>query len=99
MGLLLHIPVCILFVDILNCGYLGTAMATVVFQSIQLGILLSYMFLYPAGRQRVVQQMAAAAVGRNRLSFWPEARLALSWTGIEQYLQLAIPGIVLISEW
>mmetsp|Transcript_25091 Transcript_25091/g.52157 ORF Transcript_25091/g.52157 Transcript_25091/m.52157 type:complete len:282 (-) Transcript_25091:3062-3907(-) len=58
-----------------------------------------YVFWSKHGEARVIQKMAAEAVGRTSLSFWPEARLAVSSRGICQYMGLALPGIVIISEW
>jgi MATE family multidrug resistance protein len=99
-GLFTHVPTNIFFVYTLQWGYLGAAAATVTFQLIQPFLILSYLFLTQAGRERTLRCMAAGAIGRTSLSFWAEARIAVSHVGgIIQYLGLALPGIIAISEW
>jgi MATE family multidrug resistance protein len=100
VGLIMHIPFNVFFIYMLQMGYLGVAVATVGFQIIQPGLILTYLFFTSTGRARTLRSMAAAAIGRKSLSFWPEAKIAVSSArGIIQYLGLALPGIVIISEW
>jgi len=48
----------------------------------------------------MLESMGASSVGISRLSFWKEAKAAVgSLSGILQYLGLAVPGLVAISEW
>lgn len=100
VGLMLHVPMNIFFIYTLDMGYLGCAVATVTFQLIQPVLILTYLFFLPAGRSRIMHSMVARAIGRYQLSFWAEAKIAVSsGRGILQYLGLALPGIVIISEW
>lgn len=102
IGLLLHVPFNWLFVygPIFSLGYFGCGMATVAFQLVQMTFLLSYIFLYPHGRQRLLEATGGKAIGRTRLTLWNELRLAVcSFQGFLQYLSLVLPGIVIISEW
>ena len=100
VGFLSHVPFNILFVHVLGFGYLGVAMATVMFQVLQPIIMCGYLFGTARGRARVLEATGAKAVGRTHLTFWPEAYAAVtSIAGIKQYLSLALPGVVIISEW
>ncbi len=100
VGFSTHIPFTLLFMDVLGCDYLGVAMATVTFQMIQPAIVCGYLFGTARGRERVLEGIGAKHVGRTYLTFWPEARAAVSSiSGIKQYLSLALPGMVIISEW
>lgn len=100
LGLILHIPFNWFFIDVLNWGYLGCAVATVCFQVIQPLFLLAYLFGSAHGRKRVLECTGGQAIGRTRLSFWNEFFIAIfSIRGYIQYLALALPGIVIISEW
>jgi MATE family multidrug resistance protein len=99
-GLMTHIPMNFFFIYTLQWGYLGCAAATVTFQLVQPFLMLSYLFLTPAGQARTLKCIAADAVGRTKLSFWLEAKIAVSFiSGIVQYLALALPGIITVSEW
>jgi putative efflux protein, MATE family len=99
VGFLMHIPSNILFVDIIGWGYLGVAMATVVFQLLQPLIICIFLFGTEHGRKRVLRATGAEAIGRTHFSFITEFCEALHVMGIKQYLSLALPGIVIISEW
>ena len=100
VGFLSHIPFNILFVDVLGYGYLGVAMATALFQTLQPIIICIYLFGTYHGRDRVLGAIGAKGIGRTYLSFRKEWHCAVtSISGIKQYLSLAIPGIVIISEW
>lgn len=99
VGFLLHIPSNIFFVDILGWEYLGVAAATVAFQLLQPFIICIFVFGTDHGRKCVLWATGAEAIGRTHLSFRNELREALNFMGIKQYLSLALPGIVIISEW
>ena len=100
VGLIMHIPFNILFIHGFGWGYLGVAVATVMFQLIQPLAMLFYLFQTRQGTARVLENVIADAVGRSRLSFWNEAKLAVfCQSGLRQYLALALPGIIVISEW
>lgn len=73
---------------------------TVLFQVLQPIIICAYIFGTTRGRQHVLEGMGGTRIGRMRLGFGAEARCAItSMYGIKQYLSLALPGIVIISEW
>jgi len=100
VGLALHIPFNILFIQVLGFQYLGVAMATVMFQLIQPALICSYLFLTHHGRTRLLKQTGASLMGRSRITFKVEASEAIfSLAGIKQYLSLALPGVIVISEW
>ena len=100
VGLALHVPCNLFYIYTLGMGYLGCALATVTFQIVQPLIMLIYLFGTKCGSQRVLNATAAEVIGRSRLSFWQEAKTAVtSLSGILQYLGLAVPGIIIISEW
>lgn len=115
VGLVLHVPANVLFIYTLDYGYLGCAVATVVCQLVQPVLVIAYLFFTPAGTRRVWNNLIGDSDSGNSptttttacktrklspLSFWPEAKLAVtSVPGILQYLGLALPGIVAISEW
>jgi MATE family multidrug resistance protein len=100
LGLALHIPFNWFFIDFLDWGYLGAAVATVCFQVIQPLFVLTYLFGLKHGRSRVLESTGGLTIGRTRLSFWNEFVIAISSIrGYAQYMALALPGIVIISEW
>jgi MATE family multidrug resistance protein len=100
VGLALHIPANYFFMNTLGFGYLGCAVATVMFQFIQPLQLITYLFFTRKGSQLTLERMNASAVGRSELSLWKELKTAVfSLSGILQYLSLAVPGIVVMSEW
>ena len=92
-GLLLHVPFNIIFVRVLGLGYIGVALSTVLFQMIQPFIMVSYFFTNHGRRQLAAYSM------KPKASYWHELREAMHLKGISQYLRLAGPGIVIISEW
>ena len=94
-GLLSHVPLNYFFIYGLGWGYLGCATATVAFQIIQPVGMIIYL-LTKSGKHRLWNQMGAT--DRHTASFWSTLRLAVT-KGIGQYLGLALPGIVIISEW
>jgi multidrug resistance protein, MATE family len=99
IGLVLHVPLNYLFIDVLGWGYLGCAAATVMFQFIQPLITIGYLFASEKGRSVVLEAIAASAIGRKQLFMWIELKEAVNVKGWLTYLGLAVPGIVIISEW
>jgi multidrug resistance protein, MATE family len=100
IGLLLHVPFSWLFIYRLDFGYFGCGMATAVFQLVQVLYLSTYILLYAHGQHRLLDATGGTSIGRTRLTFCKELRLALgSFQGFLQYFGLALPGIVIISEW
>jgi len=98
-GLVTHIPFNYLYCHVLGWGYLGCAWATVTYQLLQPLLVMAYLIVF-GGRDQVLRQTHAAAIGRTRLFVWNEAREAVTRvSGLLQYCALALPGIVLISEW
>jgi multidrug resistance protein, MATE family len=97
---MLHLPMNLLFIHVLKWGYLGVGAATAVSQTIQPLYIVLYIFLTKHGRKRVLEHILPSSMNRNHLMDRREIRMAiLSLSGILQYLSLAIPGIVIISEW
>jgi multidrug resistance protein, MATE family len=99
IGLALHVPFNYLFINVLGWGYLGCAAATVMFQFIQPLITISYLFMTERGRNLVIEAIAASAIGRKHLFMWIDLKEAVRVKGWLTYLGLAVPGIVIISEW
>lgn len=96
----LHVPFNLLFLRVFGWGYLGVGAATVMTQMIQPAYEISYLFLTERGRKRVLENTMASAVGRTTITFWLEAKVAVqSLPGILQYLSLALPGMVIGTEW
>jgi MATE family multidrug resistance protein len=99
VGLGLHIPFTYLFIFVFDWGYLGCAVATVAFYTIQPLMLIAYVFLLPVGRARVGEAIGLKDTAMS-LPFWREVHAGIgSLAGIKQYLSLAVPGLVAISEW
>jgi MATE family multidrug resistance protein len=100
LGLLLHLPFNWFFVYFLDWGYLGCGAATVCFHLLQPIFIISYLCFYDHGRDRLLESSGGSAIGRTALTFRKEFWLAISsWRGYTQYLSLALPGIIIISEW
>jgi len=101
IGCALHIPFNILFVHKLGFGISGVAMATVAFQLIQPICVFLYIFHTSHGIRRVLLGTGATYVGISNLGSHCELLHAAtsSLSGILQYLALALPGMVAISEW
>jgi hypothetical protein len=102
LGLVCHIPFNYLFVYLLGFGYLGCAYATICFQAIQLCYISIYLFLSQKGKQKVLIATGGHHIGHTTISncFQRELWIAsTSLTGYKEYLNLAIPGIIVISEW
>ena len=95
IGVLIHIPTNILLVRVFNLGYIGVGLATISFQIIQPLFVCLYLFSTEKGKMKVMNKL-----GGEKLSFWKESYVAISsLSGILQYLSLAVPGILVISEW
>lgn len=76
-------------------------MATVTFQFVQPICTCLYVFHTSHGIQRVLYGTGGAYIGRTHLGSHSELLHAAtsSYSGILQYLSLALPGMVAISEW
>jgi hypothetical protein len=62
--------------------------------------IVGYLFCSKYGRQRVLEATGGLSIGKSRLSWKRELLLAISsLKGFYQYMSLAVPGIVSISEW
>ena len=91
VGFLLHVPFNVLYVRVLGYGYEGVAMATVSFQLLQPLIMFFYLFGTKRGRDRILTNSGAKAIGQTRLKFWPELYASVSsFAGIKQYLELGM---------
>lgn len=100
MGNLLHVPMNLFFIHVVGLGWLGVGVATTMFQVIQPIATFAYLKGTRHGRQQLLQHIGATGIGRKSLSFWCEAKAAISSiSGICQYITLAIPGVLAISEW
>ncbi len=100
LGLALHVPLNWFFIYFLELGYLGCGMATVCFNVIQPIFIISYLCFFSHGRRRLLESSGGIAIGRTELTFWNEFWEAItSLRGYIQYLSLALPGIIIISEW
>mmetsp|Transcript_10873 Transcript_10873/g.15329 ORF Transcript_10873/g.15329 Transcript_10873/m.15329 type:complete len:547 (-) Transcript_10873:199-1839(-) len=100
VGLVIHVPANLFFIHVLGWGYLGVGVATVLFQLVQPCLMTIYLFGTHHGKARVLENTIAEAIGHSTLTFWKEAKLAVtSISGLCQYLSLAVPGIIIISEW
>jgi len=109
-GLGMHLPFNYFFVYGLNFGYLGCAYATICFQTIQFTYIALSLFVTQKGKHRVLHATGGAHIGRNDISIFKsssngnvgngELYVAFSsLQGYREYLNLALPGIVIISEW
>ena len=97
---LCHVPLNLFWIHYMDWGYLGAAMATTTYEFLQPCIFIVYVFGTHRGTQRTLQAMAVVPQQqRQHLSFWPECRAAICPAGLRQYLGLALPGLVSISEW
>jgi Na+-driven multidrug efflux pump len=102
LGLILHIPFNYLFVYYLDWGYLGCAYATICFQTIQLLYISIYLFVYKKGKLQVLHATGGYHIGHTCISSCFKKELWIASTslqGYKEYLALAIPGIIVISEW
>ena len=100
VGAILHVPFNFFFINVVGLGWLGVGVATSAFQIIQPILMFLYLKGTSNGRLRLLEQVGAKGIGRTHLSFWCEARAAISsFEGILEYLTLALPGVIAISEW
>lgn len=103
LGCIMHVPFNLFFISALGLGWLGVGVATTMFQIIQPICMLIYLCGSEHGRLLLLEHIGARGVISDKsssLSFWREAKSAISsFAGIRQYLSLAIPGILAISEW
>lgn len=100
LGLALHVPFNWFFIYFLNLGYLGCGVATVCFNVIQPLFIITYICIYGHGRRRLLESSGGIAIGRTQMTFWKEFSMAMSsGRGYVQYLALALPGIISVSEW
>lgn len=100
LGLVLHVPCNWFFIYFLDSGYLGCGAATVFFNLVQPIFVVTAVLLRPSGREQLLEASGGAAIGRSSLTFSNEFVAAVSSIrGYVQYLALALPGIVIISEW
>ena len=101
VGCLLHVPTNIFFVKVVPLGWKGVGVATSMFYLIQPIIIFLYINGTRHGKQQLLQHIGAVGIGRRRrTSFSSEATAAISSIrGICQYISLAIPGVLTISEW
>ena len=99
-GALLHVPMNLLFMHRVAWGWLGVGVATSMYQVIQPIVTIVYLMGTQWGRLQLLNNTGASGIGRTHLSFGCEAKAAMSsLSGIFQYLKLALPGILIISEW
>lgn len=100
LGLALHVPINWFFIYYMDLGYLGCGIATVCFNIIQPLFILGYLCCFAHGRRRLLESSGGTAIGRTELTLWNEFWEAISCLrGYAQYLSLALPGIIIISEW
>lgn len=88
VGFIFHVPFNVLYVNVLGFGYKGVAMATVSFQLLQPILIFVYLFGTKQGQDRILSNTGGKAVGRKRITFWPEVHSAVSFSGVKQYLEL-----------
>ena len=95
----LHVPANVLFIHRLGYGYLGAAYATSFSQLLGPLLLYCYVFWTPAGRARVVAAMNLPPSSPPLSLFSGFFAAVLSPRGLCQYLSLALPSLLNISEW
>mmetsp|Transcript_10991 Transcript_10991/g.24216 ORF Transcript_10991/g.24216 Transcript_10991/m.24216 type:complete len:486 (-) Transcript_10991:191-1648(-) len=95
----IHWPVNLCFIYGLDMGYIGAAYATVFSQIIQLLLFCIYIFGTQPGRDRISKVIGRAKTNKVSSSWKYATDAIFSCSGIIQYLQLALPGILMISEW
>lgn len=104
IGFLLHIPTNYVFMYKLNVwnGFVGNAWATVVYQILQLIMLVFYLTTTRHGQQQIFQAIYPGAdidTGSFELLTTSRELCVATHTGFRQYLMLALPSLVSISEW
>ena len=104
-AMVLHLPCNLLFLRVFRMGQAGIAWAIVVNRWVPLLCTSFITFAVPSGRRRLLEVMEARNIGRFTLfgswtTLWAETKTAVaSCSGLFQYLWLAVPAIVVISEW
>lgn len=90
----LHAPFNFLFINGLGWGYKGAAFATTTSQIVGPSLMIYYLLCTKSGRERLPPSTHSTIPIKDMAK---EAIFQLS--DIYQYLSLAFPGIVIISEW
>ena len=98
-GLIFHVPLNLFLIYSLNLGYLGAAIATSLSQSIQPFATFLYMSLTQNGKQRIYIQTGIDTMTMPKPVLTDIKNAIFSYEGVFQYLSLAVPGIIIISEW
>ena len=91
---ILHYPFNLFYIYILDLGYIGAALATSTSQIVCPIMMISYMFCTKSGRRRLPLSTRLPTTLADSI-----IQSVSSIPGILQYLSLAFPGIVIISEW
>ena len=99
VGTVLHIPMNILFIYVLDMGYLGAAVASSIFRFIQPFVTTIIICMTAKGTQRIHVNTGADTIYHPIPLLYDIQRAVWSLKGILQYLSLAVPGIVNISTW
>lgn len=99
VGTILHIPFNLFFIHTVGWGYKGAAVATSIFQIVQPTVTFLYIWLTESGKDRIYFNTGADVFTTSTPLSIDVQRAICSYEGIFQYLGLAIPGVVHISEW
>jgi len=99
IGVALHVPANHFFMYTIKWGFMGSAAATILFYIMQPVMLLSYVFGTKKGRRAVLDSMLVDDGHCNLLWRRKEIAEAPRMSGCRQYLGLAVPGAIAISEW
>ena len=99
ISLIFHVPMNIFFIYKLGWGYKGAAAATSIFQILQPLATFFYLAVTTHGKHRIYINTGADTLEKPVPLSFDIRRAICSNEGIRQYLGLAIPGIVMISEW
>ncbi|GMI34075.1 hypothetical protein TrCOL_g1343 [Triparma columacea] len=94
---MVHIPLNILLIQGMDMGYRGAGVATSITQCLGPFLLYIYIFLTPRGATWTVRSMGGDLP--RRFGLCSQFRSACNCSGVAQYLRLALPGLVTISEW
>ena len=97
----IHIPVNYFFIYYLDMGFLGAARALSF--STCAGALLMYILIFYVPRFRTPAMenigMSSNDISISKFSMFSGYSVAISFKGCCQYLSLAVPGVLSISEW
>jgi len=94
----IHIPLNIVLIQGMDMGYEGAGVATSLTQCLGPLILYFYMFWTARGAAWTVKSMGEQELP-SRFGLCTQLSRACSFSGIAQYLWLALPGLMTISEW